>query len=104
MTISDILKCTALVTAFTVSSPQAGEHWVCSSPHKLEPTRTVIMDYEVDGDKLRVSGVEYPIIRNDDSLLIAVHAAKAPIPDDMGQVVGIDKRTGRYKYIDVFFG
>ena len=51
----DTLKGLALIAAFMVTSATcayAGEHWVCSFLHKLEPARTVIMDYEVRGDKL----------------------------------------------------
>src|SRR5262245_4024557 len=88
------LKGVALIAVFMACSAQAGEHWVCSFPH-ADRTRTVFSDYEVSGDKLLSSGLEYQIVQNDDSVLIAARAAKAPIPDDMGQVVGIDKRTGQ---------
>jgi hypothetical protein len=49
-------------------------------------------------------GMEYQIIRNDDRVLIAVHAVDAPIPDAMAWVVGIDKQRGLYKYMDIYFG
>jgi len=104
----DTIKGLALIAPFMVwnaTCAYAGEHWVCSFPHKLEP-KVVILDYEVRGDKLLMTqyGVEYQIIRNNDLTLIAVHAADVPIPDHIAQVVGIDKRSGRYKYIDVYFG
>jgi hypothetical protein len=83
----------------------AGEHWVCSIPHKLEPTRTVILDYEVRGDKLLMThGVEYQIIRNDDRILVAIDASDFPVPDQVAQVVGIDKQRGLFKYMDLYFG
>jgi hypothetical protein len=102
----DTLKGAALV-AFMVSGAtcaHAGEHWVCSIPHKLEPTRTVILDYQVRGDKLLMDlGVEYQIIRNDDRVLVAVHTPINPNlspPDSIAQVIGIEKQRGNgWRYL-----
>ena len=47
--------------------------------------------------------MEYQIILNDDRKLVAVHRPDLE-PDNVAQVIGIEKQRGLFKYIGVYFG
>jgi hypothetical protein len=54
---------------------EAGDHWVCSIPHKLEPSHTVLFDLQVERNELiekSPSDIRWQILRNDEKVLVAI--------------------------------
>jgi hypothetical protein len=86
---------------------EAGDHWVCSIPHKLEPSHTVIFDLQVEGSELIEKSpvdMRWQILRNDEKVLVAVWATTSQPPSVPGivHVLGITKESSSFKIVSVW--
>jgi hypothetical protein len=98
----------ALLISWTPAlATEAGEHWVCSIPHKLESAHTVIFDLQVEGNELiekSPSDRRWQIVRNDEKVLVAIWAATSIPPSVPGiaNVLGITKESSSFKITQVW--
>ena len=98
---------TATVIYFAITSTvlaAPNEHWVCAVPHRLEPSQTVIFDFEVVGDELVQiisSEVRYRILRNDDREIVGVWLPSY-LPRPGASLAVIDKQAKRFRVTQVF--
>lgn len=95
-----------LVVVATVlwSTSARAEHWVCAMPNKLDPSRTVIFDFEVAGDWLvekSPAEVSYHIVRNDDRAIVGVPSY---MPKIGANLAIIDKQQGLIRLSQVYVG
>jgi hypothetical protein len=108
---------TVLVAAITIAAAiacpaMAGEHWSCTMPH-IEP---VFYDFQVDGAKLvekvatgvlpsatAPADVDLAIVQNDDHAITAIHP-ESIMPNEIANVVSIDKQRRIFKVILIYFG
>lgn len=84
----------------------ANEHWVCAVSHSLEPSRTVIFDFEVIGNELvqmAPAEVRYRILRNDDRKIVGVWLPSC-LPRQGVNVTVIDKKSSRFRLSQVYVG
>src|SRR6476660_2366199 len=86
---------------------EAGDHWVCSIPHKLEPSHTVIFDLQVEGNELiekSPSDIRWQIVRNDEKVLVAIWATTSIPPSVPGiaSALGITKESSSFKITQVW--
>jgi hypothetical protein len=97
----------ALLASVLWSTSARAEHWVCAMPNKLEPSQTIIFDFEVAGGELveKVTGMElrFQMLRNDDQMIAAVRVVTA-LPTKVAEIVAIDKQRGPFKIAQVFVG
>jgi hypothetical protein len=97
----------ALLISWTPAlAMEAGDHWVCSIPHKLEPSHTVLFDLQVEGSELiekSPSDIRWQIVRNDEKVLVAIWATTSQPPSVPGivNVLGITKESSSFKIVQV---
>ena len=98
----------ALLISWTPGSAmEAGDHWVCSIPHKLEASHTVLFDLQVEGSELiekSPSEIRWQIVRNDEKVLVAIWATTSQPPSVPGiaNVLLIAKELSSFKIVSVW--